>query len=281
MGALAVAEDVPEKSAAILRGVLDSAPRGFQTWGPEGAWPEGAANSEYALRYACMLCSALTTALGSDSGLSATRGFDRAARFRVYTTGPVVSGTAADDPGATPQLFWLAKSFNSPALAWMEERQLERGQWPDPLDLGWFEREVRPQPPSGWPLDAAFHSVNVASFRSSWDDSNALFFALKGGDNMNARGRFDLGSFVLEAGGLRWAFDPDLGEGPPGWANRTAAHNTLLIDDENQDPRAEAAIVRQDFGNELSWVSSIFRRPTARSCASGRAAPGCCSARQC
>jgi len=83
MGALAVADEVPEKSAAVLRGVLDSAPHGFQTWGPEGAWPEGPANSEYALRYACILCSALTTALGSDSGLSSTRGFDRAGRFRA------------------------------------------------------------------------------------------------------------------------------------------------------------------------------------------------------
>ena len=263
MGALAVADEVPEKSAAVLRGVLDSAPHGFQTWGPEGAWPEGPANSEYALRYACILCSALTTALGSDSGLSSTRGFDRAGRFRAYTTGPAVHGTSADDAGATPELFWLAKRFNSPALAWMGEHQLERGQWPDPLDLAWFERDVRPQQPSTWPLDAAFHSVQVASFRSSWEDPNALFFAVKGGDNKNARGRLDLGSFVLEAGGVRWAFDQDLGDGPaapgqgqlpPGWVNRTAAHNTLLIDDENQDPRAEAAIVRQDFGNDLSWV---------------------------
>ncbi|HEU5022973.1 MAG TPA: hypothetical protein VFT60_13830, partial [Bryobacteraceae bacterium] len=262
MGALAVAEDVPEKSAAILRGVLDSAPRGLQTYGPEGAWPEGPGNSEYALRYACILCSALTTALGSDSGLSATRGFDRAGRFRAYTTGPAVHGASPDDAGATPELFWLAKRFNSPALAWMEERTLDRGQWPDPLDLGWFEREVHPQPPSSWPLDAAFRSVQVASFRSSWDDSNALFFAIKGGDNKNARGRQDLGAFALEAGGVRWAFTPDPGDGPaaigagplpPGWINRTAAHNTLLIDDENQDPRAEAAIVRQDFGNDLSW----------------------------
>src|SRR5665213_1737799 len=88
IGALAVAEDVPDKSAAILRGVLESVPHGMQSFGPEGAWPEGAANAEYALRYACLLFAALGTAVGSDSGLSAARGFDRAGRFRVYTTGP-------------------------------------------------------------------------------------------------------------------------------------------------------------------------------------------------
>jgi len=68
---------------------------------------------------------------------------------------------------------------------------------------------------------------------------------------------------------VRWAFDPDLGEGPaasgagqlpPGWISRTASHNTLVIDDENQDPRAEAAIVRQEFGNDLSWVQIDLSR---------------------
>ncbi|HVY94839.1 MAG TPA: heparinase II/III family protein [Bryobacteraceae bacterium] len=264
MGALAVADEVPDKSTAILRGVLESAPHGMQNFGPEGAWPEGPANSEYALRYACMLCSALTTALGSDSGISATRGFDRAGRFHAYTTGPALRGSPSDDSGATPELFWLAKRFNSPGLAWMEERLLDRGQRPDPLDLGWFERDVRPQQPSAWPLDAAFHSVQTACFRSSWDDANALFFAIKGGDNKSPRGRLDLGSFVLEVGGVRWALDPDLGDGPSAipaqqtlpaaWLTRTEAHNTLLIDNENQDARAEAAIVHQEFGNDLSWI---------------------------
>jgi hypothetical protein len=248
MGALAVADEVPEKSAAILRGVLDSAPRGMQSYGPEGAWPEGPAESEYALRYACILCGALTTALGADSGLSAARGFDRAGRFRAYTTGPALR--AADDSGATPELFWLAKRFNTPGLAWMEERIMERGQRPDPLDLGWFERDVRSPQPSAWPLDAAFRTVQMASFRGSWEDPNTTFFLLKGGDNKSPRARLDLGSFILEAGGVRWALDAERGEGPV----RTEARNTLLIDGENQDPRAEAAIVRQEFATELSWA---------------------------
>jgi hypothetical protein len=259
MGALAVADEVPEKSAAILRGVLESAPRGLRFYGPEGAWPEGAAIADYATRNAAMLCSALTTALGSDRGLGATRGFDRAGRFRVYITGPSVSGSPSSDSGARPELFWLANRFRQPALAWMEERQIERGQRPDPLDLGWFERDVRPPQLSAWPLDAAFRSVQIASFRSSWEDANALFFALKGGDNKAGNAHLDLGSFVLDAGGVRWALDPHLGDGPapagkPAAAARTEAHNTLLIDNENQDPRADAAIVRHEFGGDLSWV---------------------------
>ncbi len=273
MGALAVAEDAPEKSAAILRGVLESVPHGLQMYGPEGAWPEGPANGEYAMRYACLLCASLTSALGSDSGLSSTKGFDHAGRYRAYTTGPANRafnfGGATDDPGTTPELFWMSRRFGSPVLAWIGQKQAERNQKADALDLAWFERDARPPQPPAWPLDSVFHSVQVASFRSSWDDPNGLFLAVKGGDNKTFRAHLDLGSFVLDAGGVRWAIDPDLGDTPPptpppapqstgipplSWVARTESHNTLLIDGENQDARAEAPIVRQDFAPDLSWV---------------------------
>jgi hypothetical protein len=276
MGALAVAEDVPEKSSAILRAVMESAPHGLQSFGPDGSWPEGAANGEYAMRYACLLFSSLDTAVGSDYGLSAARGFDRAGRYRVYTTGPANRAynltAAPDDPATTPELFWLSKRFTSSVLALVEQKQLEQKQLEqkqvelspraDALDLAWFERDGRvPQPP-GWPLDIVFHSVQVAAFRSSWDDPNALFLLVKGGDNKTGRTRFDLGSFELDAGGVRWAIEPDVVDTPPppappgqaAWVVKTESHNTLLIDNENQDPRADAAITHQEFAPDLSWV---------------------------
>jgi hypothetical protein len=265
MGALAVAEDVPDKSSAVLRAVLESAPHGLQAYSAEGAWPEGSANGEYAMRYACLLFASLDTAVGSDSGLSAAHGFDRAGRFRVYTTGPanriVNAAGAAEDPGTAPELFWLARRFSSPVLAWSEQRQAERSPHTDALDLAWFERDAKPPQPPPWPIDTVFHSAQVACFRSSWEDPNAVFLAVKGGDNKTGRSHLDLGSFVLDAGGVRWAMDPDLGDAPPpppGTAQlqvgRTEAHNTLLIENENQDPRAEAVITRQEFAPDLSWV---------------------------
>jgi hypothetical protein len=269
MAALAVAEDVPDKSAAVMRGVLESVPHGMQSFTPEGAWPDGPADGEYAMRYACLLFASLDTALGSDNGLSNARGFDRAGRFRVYTTGPADRtfnfAGAPDDPGAAPELFWMSKRFSSSVLAWIEQKQAERSPHADPLDLAWFERDARPPLPPAWPLDIVFHTVQVATFRGTWEDPNALFLAIKGGDNKTGRAHLDLGSFVLDAGGVRWAIDPDLGDtlpaspppapaGPPSWVTRTESHNTLLIDNENQDPRADAVITHQEFAPDLSWV---------------------------
>jgi hypothetical protein len=110
-----------------------------------------------------------------------------------------------------------------------------------------------------------FHSVNVASFRGAWEDPNATYIAVKGGDNKLPHMHLDLGHFVLDAGGIRWALDS--GSEDPSTApaaagrgravplrSRTDLHNTITVDGENQDPRAEAHIVKQDFGPDLSWV---------------------------
>jgi hypothetical protein len=265
MGALAVAEDAKEKSAAILKAALDSIPHGLTTYGADGGWPEGPAYGEYAMRYACLFFSSLETALGNDYGLSGFHGADRAGRFRVYNIGPSnrifgFSG-AGEEPGLAPEMFWLARRFNNPVYAWSEQKQLERSTHPDALDLAWFQRDAKaPQPPS-WPLDAVFHGVNVATFRGSWDDPNAAFLAVKGGDNKAAHSHLDLGSFTFDVGGVRWAADLEQDDGavpPPQraalYAVRTESHNTLLIDNENQDARAEAHITHQEMSPDFSWV---------------------------
>lgn len=270
MGALAVADDgdkpLRDKAGEILRSALESIPHGLTSYGTDGGWPEGPAYGEYATRYACLFFASLDTALGNDYGLSGFHGVDRAGRYRVYMIGPsnrIFSfADGGDDPGLAPEMFWLAKRFNNPVYAWSEQKQLERSARPDPLDLAWFQRDVKaPQPPS-WPLDAVFHGVGVATFRTSWEDPAALFLGVKGGDNKAAHAHLDLGSFMLDAGGVRWASDyPEedssglLGAQRPGsYAVRTESHNTLLIDGENQDPRSEAHISRQEMAPDFSWV---------------------------
>jgi hypothetical protein len=280
LGALAIAEDavdaaVNEKSAAILRFALESIPHGLSTYGTEGSWPEGPAYWNLVTKYATVFFSALQTSLNNDFGLSFFHGVDRAGRFRIHMTGPAGKvfnfGDSAEDAGLAPEMFWLAKRFTMPPYAWSEQKALERSTHPDAYDLVWFDRDAKsPQQPPAWPLDAIFRGVDVACFRSSWEDPNALYLAVKGGDNKDAHTHLDLGSFVLDAGGVRWA--SDLGPEDydlPGYFGarrnsyyrvRTEAHNTLLIDDLNQDQRGEARITRSEFSPDLSWVQIDLSR---------------------
>lgn len=281
LGALAVAGDsgpdkgVDEKCSAVLRYAFDSITHGLSSYGVEGSWPEGPAYWNSVTMYACAFFAALQTALGNDYGLSSAHGVDRAGRFRVYTTGPTGKvfnfADSTEDAGVAPEMFWLAKRFSVPVFAWSEQKQLDRGSHPDAYDLAWFDRDARsPLQPPPWPLDAIFRGVDIACFHSTWDDPNALFLAVKGGDNKAAHAHLDLGSFVFDAGGVRWASDlgPDDYDlsgyfGRQRWTyyrTRTEAHNTLVIDDQNQDPRAEARITRQEFTPDFSWVQIDLSR---------------------
>lgn len=47
----------------------------------------------------------------------------------------------------------------------------------------------------------------IAVIRSKWNDPMASYVALKGGTPNNSHGQMDVGSFILEADGIRWALD--------------------------------------------------------------------------
>ena len=94
------------------------------------------------------------------------------------------------------------------------------------------------------PLDKYFRHAEVATFRGDWKNSNAVFVGFKAGNNRASHGHLDLGSFVLDAQGERWALD--LGSDNynlPGYFGkqrstyyrlRAEGHNTLVFN--NGDP---------------------------------------------
>ena len=252
LGALAVADTDPEKAAAVLKAALEAAPRALASYAPDGGWAEGPAYWEYSTHYAVLLLAGLESALGKDFGLANQPGFGRAGRFRIYSTGPTTKvfnfGDSGEEPTEEPAMFWLSKRFAQPVYTWQQTRLAERAKVADALNLVWFQRDGRAPAVTTWPLDAIFGNVQCAFLRSSWEDPNALFVGVKGGDNKAPHNHLDLGSFVFDAGGVRWAVDI----GPS--KTKTESHNTLLIGSENQDAKAEARIVKHEFGTDASWV---------------------------
>ena len=270
IGALAIADEEPELAEHILSRALVSIRRPMETYAPDGGWDEGPGYWHYATRYNVYFLAALESALGSDFGLSQLPGFSRTGDFRVHFTGPLDRSfnyaDAAEETGGgdepregAPEMFWLARKFDSPLYAWHQHQYLER---PHALDLLWFDPRSQGPLDAGFPLDALFRKTDVAFFRSAWEDPDAVFLGFKGGDNRAAHSHLDLGSFVLDALGHRWAVD--LGRDDynlPGYFGdlrwtyyrmRTESHNTLLIDGENQDLSAKAPITRFDSSDDRS-----------------------------
>jgi oligo-alginate lyase len=78
-----------------------------------------------------------------------------------------------------------------------------------PLGLVWWKPELIKQPATKraliWWSEGG--SQPQAVMRSSWNDPKATFIGIKAGSANNSHGHMDVGSFVIEANGVRWAVD--------------------------------------------------------------------------
>lgn len=266
IGALAIAEEIPKLADEILSHALSSVQIAMRMFDPDGGWAEGPGYWGYATSYNVFMLAALNTALGTDFGLSEMPGFSETGYFPIYITGPTGKtfnfADAHDNPPHAPQMFWLARKFNRPIYGWYEKAILK--QKLHPLDLIWFDPRETDPVKEGLPLDRYFENVGVVSMRSSWSDSNALFVAFKGGDNKANHSHLDLGTFVLDALGHRWAVDlgPDDYNipgyfGSKRWSYyrlRSEGHNVITFDGANQDPVAKGAVIR--FESETDFASA-------------------------
>jgi len=258
VGALAIADEEPALAAQVLDYARKSIDKPMHAFAPDGGCAEGPGYWGYATQYHVYYLAALETALGTDFGQRDIKGFPEAGFFRAHACGPVGKLFNFADAGAgigkAPQMFWLARTFKQPAFAAHEIEITDKA--PTIFHLLWFPFEQAGQldvAAKQLPLDAYFRGVNVAFFRSAWSDPNALYVGFKGGDNAANHSHLDLGSFVLDAHGVRWA--DDLGGdnynlpgyfGKQRWSYyrlKTEGHNTLTLNGENQAPRATAPII--------------------------------------
>ena len=256
-GALAVADREPELAGQVIDHARRSIVRAMASFAPDGGWAEGPGYWNYATEYNVFFLSAVESALGTDFGLKQMAGVRQTGEFRIQSIGPLNRtfnyADAHDSPGVAPQMFWLAKAFSRPDYAEHESRYI--GDRAGIFHLLWAAGQpaTLPGSASAPPLEKLFRGADVAFFRSAWNDKDALFVGFKGGDNKANHSHLDLGTFVLDDLGQRWALD--LGSDDynlPGYFGqqrwnyyrlRTEAHNTLTIEGENQSTTARARLL--------------------------------------
>jgi hypothetical protein len=254
ISALAIADEEPGLAGTLLAQALASLPTAIAAYAPDGAWPEGPSNWDYGTLYLVSALATLTSALTTDFGLGEAAGLAATGRFRLQVTGPTGLffnfADATPRAGDSPMLFWLARRYNDPVLA-VAARDAATGR-SSARDLLWYDGRGAAADIASLPLDARYQDTHLAFFRSAWNDRDAVYVGFKGGDNTGNYAHLDLGTFVLDALGQRWAVDlgpddPDLPGyfGAERWTYerlKTSGQNTLMLDGANQDPKATAAL---------------------------------------
>ncbi len=275
IGALAVADEAPELAGRVLTRSLRSIRLAMKEFAPDGGWAEGPGYWSYATRYNAYFLAALETAIGPDAiqPYLGMPGFGKTGEFRIHLVGPTGLtfnfADAHEGAGPVAQMFWLAQKFERPVYA----DHADRFASSSPHEILWYTPAQTGPRKAKLPLDAYFRHVEVVFLRSAWEDRDAVYVGFKGGDNRVSHSHLDLGSFVLDVDGRRWALD--LGRDHyalPGYFYygkttyyrlKTEGHNTLLLNGQNQQPNARASIVafrsRKDRAFAVVDLSQAYR----------------------
>jgi len=144
----------------------------------------------------------------------------------------------------------------------------------------WYDPSVAGAFWDGTPLDHFFDNAfdQWASMRSSWTDQHGLYVAIKAGHNQGhqTHNDLDVGDFVLDALGTRWAGELGSGDytstnyfsndtqGSDRWLyyrKSTEGQNTILINQSNQNVLASPT-VNHGSSQTVQGSSTVFDVPS-------------------
>lgn len=281
---LAVGDETTETerlTKKLMPLVIENIPNALHPAKPDGYGDEGSGYWEYNFKYFAYYGATMFSALGTDYGFTTHEpGMAETGYYPIYLNGPKGSFNYGDNYNEVvrdPLFLWLAKNYNNKDFAWNRLGQIKASSSTvEPLDLLWYDPVTMQDPRTGssqytldLPLDKLFkrYETNVGTtkqmtgefgmlgmMRSAWNNSNALSVALKGGNNLHNHNHLDLGTFVLDALGERWAVDlgpdsyslPNYFEMKTGRSQyyrlRTEGHNTLVLNPSSVDGQAYNAV---------------------------------------
>ena len=289
LGALAVRDNYPELARKTLKRTLKHIPEAMALYAPDGAYPEGPGYWKYGTTYNIFLLEALRTSLGTSGDLLKQHpAFLTSGHFSRHAVGPSnviysYSDCSRDEEvDPNPALYWFARETKEPGLLDHEWSILpsfiDREHNPDsrkerflPFLLLWGPDT----PPTNRAADRSWvghGKMPVAFHRSSWDDSTAVYVAAKAGIPSSNHAHMDIGSFILDAHGLRWA--EDLGKEPYSnmekhglkiwdrsqnsdrwkvYRHSNLSHNTLVVNGQLQKVNAHADIIKSQTTGETRF----------------------------
>ena len=292
-GALAVLDDYTDLADSVINRAFETLPKAMHDYRPDGAYPEGYGYWGYGTSFNVIFLSAVEKALGTDRGLSESPGFLKTAGFLQHMLAPSNVCYNWGDCGArgnlNPAMFWFAAKNNDPSLLWSERKFLETDD---------YSRMARYQFLPAlmiWGKDIQMDQIQapaskvwmgqgknpVCLMRTSWTDPDAIYLGFKAGSPSVNHGHMDVGSFMMEADGIRWVSDfgsqnyESLESKGMSIFGRTQdaerwtifrlnnyAHSTLTVNDELQKVEGYAKIDKHsendDFMFAASDISSLY-----------------------
>ncbi|KAI0785065.1 chondroitin AC/alginate lyase [Abortiporus biennis] len=285
MGALAILGDDTSGIAETILGhsVPNALPNCAQAVTSDGTWTETANYWYFGTTGHAEMSSSLMTATGDHYGLLTNNSnFQLTGYYHMYVSGfgslfsygdhgPNKFSTTANS------MLLYGDFYQHPEFVLFQRDQHDA---PEPNSMFWYNPTVSGAFWDGMLLDHNFDDplTQWAAMRSSWTDESGLYVGIKAGalQHHQTHNDLDLGDFVLDALGTRWA--GDLGSGDylsfqyfnsdaqdaARWLyyrKRTEGQNSILVDQQNQLVTA-APTTKFDSSKTAQGSSTVFDVPS-------------------
>ena len=286
-GAIAVAESEPEWAQKIIDRAIDKVRLPMRHYAPDGAYPEGPGYWGYGTLFNVLLIGGLESTFGTDYGLSQMPGFMQTGTYEMQMVSPLIKHFNYMDNSYEPESssapFWFYSKTQDPSVLCQQVSILQRDTAKKylkdrvlPAMLIWgagapMEKAIAPQE-TFW---AGRGNTPVCVMRSGWGDPNARFVGVKLGSPSINHGHMDVGSFVFEADGVRWAIDLgsedynttetrgvdlwNMAQQSQRWdvfRYNNRSHNTLTFNDKLQRVNGSAQIIESDSATARRFVKT-------------------------
>lgn len=259
-------EDYSNKAGEILQKCYLSIQYGLPQYAPEGDSIEGISYWDYGTRYLVSFLASVSSATNVENPFLNAPGIYETALYPIYMSGKAGTYNFSDNDmtDAVGYLnLWFAEVFDEPSYTWYHKDYMAKGNLGTIYDLLYYYPDLY-EADAPEQLDQYYTSQAMTTMRHDFNDPNSSFLGFKGGLNGAPHGDIDIGSFVYDIYGVRWAFDFgkedynlqgywEIGEGGTRWnyyRKNAMGHNTLVINPEkgaNQTVGAYAGAVEQEI----------------------------------
>lgn len=178
---------------------------------PDGSWSEGPGYWTYTMKYfAGAFLGSLYFSTGSTWGFLRPEGVSECLNGFVHLTSES-SGTfnfadSASSFSSSPSGFLIAKITGDPSVMaeWKNMYSLATSSG-NAYGILWYEPVENAE--INLPKDVWLRSAGAGVMREKWGDSQSVYVGVKGGQNHTNHDNLDLGNFIFDALGERWAME--------------------------------------------------------------------------
>lgn len=279
MGALAVLGDVAGDEELLCGKILLEGMKSIQSsmtgYAPAGGYKEGPSYWAYGTKYLVWLITSLQKSLGNDLGLLSVTGLKETGYYPAHVAGGWDKrnfnyADSNEDKYSWMEVWWFAKQYKDAALAQYCKEDKKS------IYIPYYDPDVYNATGISLPKTHYFKGPELFFTRNIWDgNANAWtqWLGFKAGTPQVAHGDMDMGTFVIDALGDRWACDlgpedynasniwdwqgKSEGKRYDYYRKNPEGHNCVLINPDNsqhQDALAFSSIIEMSVSDYINYA---------------------------